>query len=93
MIMVVPNTTTSSKVRCRPCMLQLDDPSLLKEACYVNGQWVAAKSGKVFSVESELQPTHPVGAAIATPLTLTLNIYLTFPFFPVTRTNSNEQIR
>ncbi|KAH7023560.1 Aldehyde/histidinol dehydrogenase [Ilyonectria destructans] len=52
MIMAVPNTTTSSKVRCRPCMLQLDDPSLLKEACYVNGQWVAAKSGKVFSVEN-----------------------------------------
>lgn len=52
MIMAVPGTTTTSKVRCRPCLLQLNDPSLLKESCYVNGQWVAAKSGKTFSVEN-----------------------------------------
>ncbi|KAK7416421.1 succinate semialdehyde dehydrogenase NADP+ linked [Neonectria punicea] len=54
MIMAVPATTsaTASKVRCRPCLLQLDDPTLLKEACYVNGQWVDAKSGKVFGVEN-----------------------------------------
>ncbi|KAF9774089.1 hypothetical protein IL306_007959 [Fusarium sp. DS 682] len=30
----------------------LSDPTLLKSSCYVNGQWVAAKSGKVFSVEN-----------------------------------------
>ncbi|KAH7188401.1 Aldehyde/histidinol dehydrogenase [Fusarium flagelliforme] len=31
---------------------KLNDPSLIKNACYVNGQWVAAKSGKDFSVEN-----------------------------------------
>ncbi|SPJ82315.1 probable UGA2 - succinate semialdehyde dehydrogenase [Fusarium torulosum] len=31
---------------------KLSDPTLLKTSCYVNGQWVAAKSGKVFSVEN-----------------------------------------
>ncbi|KAF4460995.1 succinate-semialdehyde dehydrogenase [Fusarium albosuccineum] len=31
---------------------KLRDPTLLKTSCYVNGQWVAAKSGKVFSVEN-----------------------------------------
>ncbi|PTD09389.1 Succinate-semialdehyde dehydrogenase [NADP(+)] [Fusarium culmorum] len=31
---------------------KLSDPSLIKNACYVNGQWVAAKSGKDFSVEN-----------------------------------------
>lgn len=45
---------------CRPsCRIfslltitQLRDPSLLRNKCYVNGEWVGAKSGKVFSVES-----------------------------------------
>ena len=32
--------------------VQLKDPSLLRTACYVNGKWVAAQTGKVFSVES-----------------------------------------
>ncbi|KAJ0300425.1 hypothetical protein COL5a_006698 [Colletotrichum fioriniae] len=31
---------------------QLKDASLLKTSCYVNGQWVGAKSEKVFSVEN-----------------------------------------
>ncbi|KAK2062092.1 succinate-semialdehyde dehydrogenase [Colletotrichum caudatum] len=31
---------------------QLKDASLLKTSCYVNGQWVSAGSGKVFSVEN-----------------------------------------
>ncbi|OHF02365.1 succinate-semialdehyde dehydrogenase [Colletotrichum orchidophilum] len=31
---------------------QLKDAFLLKTSCYVNGQWVGAKSGKVFSVEN-----------------------------------------
>ncbi|KAI5465701.1 Aldehyde/histidinol dehydrogenase [Mariannaea sp. PMI_226] len=52
MNMAMPGTTTTSKVRCRPCLLKLDDPSLLKEACYVNGQWVDAKSGKTFGVDN-----------------------------------------
>jgi hypothetical protein len=31
--------------------MQLRDPSLLKkDVCYVNGEWVAAKSGKTFKV-------------------------------------------
>jgi succinate-semialdehyde dehydrogenase / glutarate-semialdehyde dehydrogenase len=30
---------------------QLKDPSLLKQGvCYVNGEWVKAKSGKTFEV-------------------------------------------
>ncbi|KAI0890892.1 succinate-semialdehyde dehydrogenase [Annulohypoxylon nitens] len=32
--------------------LQLNDPSLLKTLCYVNGNWVAAQSGKLFSVDN-----------------------------------------
>ncbi|CRK39251.1 hypothetical protein BN1708_001541 [Verticillium longisporum] len=33
------------------CGLELKDPSLLKQdVCYVNGQWVKAKSGKTFEV-------------------------------------------
>ncbi|SPJ80316.1 probable UGA2 - succinate semialdehyde dehydrogenase [Fusarium torulosum] len=35
-----------------PKSLQLSDPTLLKNACYVNGQWVPAKSNKVFDVEN-----------------------------------------
>ncbi|KAM0198801.1 hypothetical protein ACHAPQ_001417 [Fusarium lateritium] len=35
-----------------PKSLQLSDPTLLKNACYVNGQWVSAKSNKVFDVEN-----------------------------------------
>ncbi|KAK1965847.1 succinate-semialdehyde dehydrogenase [Colletotrichum sublineola] len=31
---------------------QLKDASLLKTSCYVNGQWVGAGSGKLFSVEN-----------------------------------------
>ncbi|TDZ32577.1 putative succinate-semialdehyde dehydrogenase [Colletotrichum spinosum] len=31
---------------------QLKDASLLRTTCYVNGQWVGAASGKVFSVEN-----------------------------------------
>ena len=29
---------------------QLKDPSLFKQECYVNGEWVKAKSGKTFEV-------------------------------------------
>ncbi|KAF5020747.1 hypothetical protein F66182_7207 [Fusarium sp. NRRL 66182] len=32
--------------------LKLNDPTLLKSSCYVNGQWVAAKSGDNFSVQN-----------------------------------------
>ncbi|KAM0347175.1 hypothetical protein ACHAPU_005116 [Fusarium lateritium] len=32
--------------------LHLSDPTLLKNTCYVNGQWVAAKSNKTFDVEN-----------------------------------------
>lgn len=39
---------------------KLKDPSLLKTGCYVNGQWVEAKSGKVFSVDSEPSPSQPL---------------------------------
>ncbi|WZH44583.1 Aldehyde/histidinol dehydrogenase [Fusarium acuminatum] len=35
-----------------PKSLQLSDPTLRKNACYVNGQWVSAKSKKVFDVEN-----------------------------------------
>lgn len=36
---------------------QLKDPSLLKQdVCYVNGEWVKAKSGKTFKVNGRLQP-------------------------------------
>jgi succinate-semialdehyde dehydrogenase/glutarate-semialdehyde dehydrogenase len=31
----------------------LSDPSLLKTKSYVNGDWVEAKSGKWFSVDSK----------------------------------------
>lgn len=35
---------------------QLKDPSLLKQdVCYVNGEWVKAKSGKTFKVNGKLQ--------------------------------------
>jgi hypothetical protein len=44
--------STPESLTCYP-LLQLSDPSLIKNACYVNGQWVAAKSGKDFSVESK----------------------------------------
>jgi succinate-semialdehyde dehydrogenase/glutarate-semialdehyde dehydrogenase len=30
---------------------KLNDPSLLKHQCYVNGEWIDAKSGKTFDVE------------------------------------------
>ncbi|KAH8657917.1 succinate-semialdehyde dehydrogenase [Xylariales sp. PMI_506] len=31
---------------------QLRDPSLLKTACYVNGQWIGAEAGKTFVVDN-----------------------------------------
>ena len=38
-------------VNCRTdTAAQLKDPSLLKEQCYVNGEWVSAASGKTFDV-------------------------------------------
>ncbi|MCJ1375438.1 succinate semialdehyde dehydrogenase NADP+ linked [Loxospora ochrophaea] len=30
---------------------KLQDPTLIKEACYVNGEWIQAKSGKTFQVD------------------------------------------
>lgn len=30
--------------------VQLADPSLLRSACYVNGEWVGAASGKTFAI-------------------------------------------
>lgn len=37
--------------------LQLNDPSLLKQnVCYVNGEWVAASSGKTFKVTGKKNP-------------------------------------
>ncbi len=42
-------------------MLDLKDPSLLRQACYIDGQWVGADSGETFPV------TNPAtGAVIAT---------------------------
>jgi len=36
------------------CNVQLKDPSLLKtDVCYVNGEWIKAKSGKTFEVTGE----------------------------------------
>jgi hypothetical protein len=32
---------------------QLNDPSLLHEASFLNGEWVQASSGKTFDVEGE----------------------------------------
>lgn len=38
---------------------QLRDPSLFKQdVCYVNGEWVKAKSGKTFEVRGELNSHH-----------------------------------
>jgi succinate-semialdehyde dehydrogenase/glutarate-semialdehyde dehydrogenase len=31
---------------------QLKDASLFKTTCYVNGEWIGAKAGKVFSVDN-----------------------------------------
>lgn len=33
-------------------MLNLKDPNLLKQACYLNGEWVAADSGETFAVSN-----------------------------------------
>ncbi|MCK6394037.1 NAD-dependent succinate-semialdehyde dehydrogenase [Zoogloea sp.] len=42
-------------------MLDLKDPSLLRQACYIDGQWIGADSGETFPV------TNPAtGAVIAT---------------------------
>lgn len=30
--------------------VQLNDPSLFKQECYVNGEWIKANSGKTFEV-------------------------------------------
>jgi len=32
--------------------LSLSDPSLLRERCYVNGQWIAAKDGRSLTVNN-----------------------------------------
>jgi hypothetical protein len=32
--------------------LRLNDPSLLRDRCYVNGQWVAAKDGRTLAVHN-----------------------------------------
>ncbi|MBN9694202.1 MAG: NAD-dependent succinate-semialdehyde dehydrogenase [Zoogloea sp.] len=39
-------------------MLDLKDPSLLRQACYIDGQWVGADSGETFPV------TNPAGGAV-----------------------------
>jgi succinate-semialdehyde dehydrogenase / glutarate-semialdehyde dehydrogenase len=33
------------------CPLQLKDPSLFKQECFVDGEWVKAKSGKTFEIK------------------------------------------
>lgn len=33
---------------------QLNDQSLFKQECYVNGEWIKAKSGKTFEVTGTL---------------------------------------
>ena len=42
-------------------MLNLRDPGLLRQSCYINGAWVAADSGEIFSV---INPA--TGAPVAT---------------------------
>ena len=34
--------------------IQLNDPTLFKNECYVNGEWIKAKSGQTFEVHGEL---------------------------------------
>ncbi len=38
-------------------MLELEDPGLLKQACYIDGQWIAADNGETIAV------TNPAGGA------------------------------
>ena len=39
---------------------KLKDPSLFKEnVCYVNGEWIPAKSGKTFQVTGTINPPPP----------------------------------
>ncbi len=33
-------------------MLKLKDPSLLKDRCYVNGQWIVAAGGRTVAVSN-----------------------------------------
>jgi len=32
--------------------VKLDDPSLFREQCYVDGEWIAAASGRVIEVNN-----------------------------------------
>ncbi len=54
---------------------KLKDPSLFKEnVCYVNGEWIPAKSGKTFQVTGTVtpprQPTWPPRDAPGSPLSV-----------------------
>src|SRR5689334_12474727 len=45
-------------MRRKSQMLELNDPALFREKCYINGQWVAADSGEIIPV------TNPATGAI-----------------------------
>ena len=53
-------------IRRRLTRTQLRDPSLFKQdVCYVNGEWVKARSGKTFEVHGKPLPRVPNGCSLA----------------------------
>jgi hypothetical protein len=45
-------TTRSFGVSAAAAALSLSDPSLLRERCYVGGQWIAANDGRSLTVNN-----------------------------------------
>jgi hypothetical protein len=63
-----------NKLRFLTAQLQLKDPSLFKQnVCYVNGEWVKARSGKTFEVHGIISP------APSTLITLPIRIVTLTP--------------